>query len=101
MKNNIFDRLIWIESGSSTYDPDEEADPTSVLLGSLKLGSSMFHVEAIRVVVDDNGRQEPEDPCLSADFAHIENLCGDYPLETIEIKGYKGKYVVAIYPQAT
>lgn len=101
ISKKIFDDMEWTPSGSSTYDADAEADADACLLGVLQIGSTMFHVEAIRVVLDGNGVQEAEDCCLSQDFAYIGNLCGDGPLSTIKIKGRKGDYVVAIYPFAT
>lgn len=66
------------------------------LLAILVLNGTFHHLEAIRVIEDDNGIQQAASEDLAATFEAIYAIGGEGPFDTVTLRG--GEYVLVITP---
>lgn len=89
----------WGSNSSACWSDDSEVSRDSVLLASVAIGAALFHMQAIRVVVDDDGAQVAEDAAFAEDLLRAQDLCGTCGnLDTTRIPGHEGEYVITIVP---
>lgn len=88
----------WGNNSSACWSDSDEVSRDSVMLASVQIGNCMFHVQAMRVVTDDDGIQRVEDECFQTDYEHAIDLSGGGAFETVQIPDHDGEYVLVVYP---
>ncbi len=89
--------LDFASNASSTWG-ESDVDKDAVLLGTMQIGTAMYHVQAMQVREDEHGYQVAVDAAFESDLEHVFALCGGGPLDTTKIPDRDGDYVITIYP---